>query len=223
MSTLSNMDNGLMPFETLDDDDFAKINHNFEKRFTQYDMDRLSQMKFNPFAYNGNIAFCKNNETLDKAFDINETNWNYYLPHEFGRLSTEIHNKNSFSLIHLNIRSMINKFASFKELRNCLDVNFKLIGLSETWLKFFDKVNFELLNYDYIGSNRANKKMWRCSSIYCKTNKQLRYKIRKDLKTEIQGTIATIFIEINRDSGKNIIIGLFIDHLIINWRYFKMK
>ena len=25
MSTLSNMDNGLMAFETLDDDDFAKI------------------------------------------------------------------------------------------------------------------------------------------------------------------------------------------------------
>ena len=55
--------------------------NNFEKRFTQNDTDRPSQMKFNLFAHNGNIAFFKNNETLDKAFDINETNCNYYLPH----------------------------------------------------------------------------------------------------------------------------------------------
>ena len=100
---------------------------------------------------------------------------------------------------------MINKFGFFKELLNSLDANFKLIGLTETWLKDFNEVNFELLNYDYIGSHRGNEKG---GGVGLYIAKQLRYKIRKDLKTEIEGTIETIFIEIKRDSGKNIIIGV---------------
>ena len=65
--------------------------------------------------------------------------------------------RNKFSLIHLNIRSITNKFDSFKELLKSLDTKFKIIGLTETWLKDYDEVDFELVNYDYIGFNRTNK------------------------------------------------------------------
>ena len=99
---------------------------------------------------------------LDKSFELNEINCNYYLPDEFReKIAEETYNKNHFSLIHLNIRSIANKFGSFKELLDSLDIKFKIIGLTETWLKEYNDDNFELLNYDYIDSNRTNKKRWR--------------------------------------------------------------
>ena len=64
MSTLNKIDIGSKPFETLDDSEFAKINQEFGNRLTQNDMDRLSQMKFNPFTCNDKIALCKNNASL---------------------------------------------------------------------------------------------------------------------------------------------------------------
>ena len=45
MSTLNKIftATGHMPFETLDDHEFAKINQEFKIGFTRNDMDRLSQ------------------------------------------------------------------------------------------------------------------------------------------------------------------------------------
>jgi hypothetical protein len=50
------------------------------------------------------------------------------------RKKTEINIKSNFSLVHLNIRSITNKFDHFKELLDSLNTEFKIIGLSETWL-----------------------------------------------------------------------------------------
>ena len=205
MSTLNKIDIGPMPFETLDDHEFAKINQEFGSRLTQNDMDRISQMKFNPISCNDKIALCKNKASLDTSFELNEINCNYYLPDEFREKIAETYNKNHFSLIHLNIRSIANKFDSFKELLDSLDIKFKIIGLTETWLKECNDDNFELLNYDYIGSNRTNKKG---GGVGLYVAKQLQHKIRKDLKTEIEDTIETIFTEISMHTGKNIVIGV---------------
>ena len=61
-----------MPFKLLSDNEFSKefssINtesQEFINGFTQSDMDRLSQMKFNPFESNDNIALNRNNINLD--------------------------------------------------------------------------------------------------------------------------------------------------------------
>ena len=60
-----------MPFKSLSDNEFSKefssINtesQEFINGFTQNDMDRLCQMKFNPFESNGNIALNRNNINL---------------------------------------------------------------------------------------------------------------------------------------------------------------
>ena len=46
-------------------------------------MDRLSQLKFNPFQLSNDIALCGNSETSDTFFNMNQINCNYYLPSEF--------------------------------------------------------------------------------------------------------------------------------------------
>jgi hypothetical protein len=58
---------------------------------------------------------------------------------------------NNFSMMHLNIRSMLNKFDSFKQWIYSRNKPFQIIGLTETWLNetdedlltpFFGAVNF---------------------------------------------------------------------------------
>jgi hypothetical protein len=61
-----------------------------------------------------NIALCENKYNLDNSLQINNMNSNYYLPNEFRIKAAEIIIKSNFSLAHLNIRTMTNKFDHFK-------------------------------------------------------------------------------------------------------------
>ena len=52
-------------------------------------------------------------------------------------------------MMHLNIRSIIDKFDSFKQLIYSLNKPFQIIGLTETWLKETNEDLFKLENYDF--------------------------------------------------------------------------
>lgn len=47
-----------------------------------------------------------------------------------------------FSILHLNIQSIMNKFDDFKAYLNSLEHDFSVIGLSETWLNSCNENNF---------------------------------------------------------------------------------
>ena len=53
------------------------------EKFSPRDMDRLSQLKYNPFQKNNDIALNGNSKNLDKSFNINKTSCDYYLPNKF--------------------------------------------------------------------------------------------------------------------------------------------
>ena len=56
-------------------------------------------------------------------------------PNEFKKqLPIDKQKSQSFSLLHLNIRSISNKFDCFKQFLDALDIHFQIIGLTETWL-----------------------------------------------------------------------------------------
>ena len=169
------------------------------------------------------IALCDNNTNLDMSLETKNIKCNYYLPSIFADKTAELNNENKFSILHLNIRSIANKFDCFKGLLDSLDMNFKIIGLTETWLNDCTNNIFEMPNYNYTGLNRANKKG---GGVGIYVAKQLEYKIRKDLNTNIEDTIETIFIEISVPKGKNIIIGVIYRPPnnkieIFQWNYFQ--
>ena len=58
-----------MKFKTLSNNEFAVMKQELGKRFSQNDMNRLNQLKFNPFGYNDNIALCDNNTNLDISIE----------------------------------------------------------------------------------------------------------------------------------------------------------
>ena len=137
MSNLDNVEKSL-PFHSLDDLDYQFTVVNNEK-FSLRDMDRLSQLKYNPFQKNNNIALSGNSENLDKSFNMNKISCDYYLvPNEFKKQTiknthtNQITSQLSWSLLDLNIRSISIKFDSFKHLLDSLNKPFQVISLTET-------------------------------------------------------------------------------------------
>ena len=108
-----------IPFQTLDDleYEFTVLNG---KNISENDMDRLRHLKFNPFDSRfNNIALSENNVNMEKTI-IN--NCEYYLPNDFNKFPNKANLNESFSMLHLNTRSIVNKFDSFKELTKSLNI-----------------------------------------------------------------------------------------------------
>jgi hypothetical protein len=193
-----------LPFQNINDYEFETLNDiNMAKSYR--DMDRLSQLRFNPFETNQNIALSGNNFNLDLSFNANKIPCDYYLPEDFKKNIENLNAKEKFSLIHLNIKSISNKFDSLKNLIDTMNIPFQIIGLTETWLNENNQEYFALKNYDHFGSSRPNKKG---GGVAIYVSNQLESKPRNDLTKNIEDSIETKFIEINNKYGKNIIIGV---------------
>ena len=83
--------------------------------FSKSDMDRLNQLKINPFALNKKVALNENNENLDMLNDLNSVDYNYYYtPVKFKQQAMNENTEDFF--LFLNIRSISNKFDGFKQL-----------------------------------------------------------------------------------------------------------
>ena len=160
------------------------------------------QLKFNPFDFDCNITKSNHFENYTAA-NLECLACNYYLPNDFAMLNTDSTSK-KLSILSLNIRSIANKFDSFSNLLNTLKRPFSAISLTETWLNDINSENFNLPNFDFVCSNRVNKKG---GGVGFFISNNLNYKIQSDLNTKKDGIIETLFIAINSTSSKNIILG----------------
>ena len=92
----------------------------------------LESMFFNPFSTkecfvdnddNPDVNFCHNVFMLDTP---------YFIPDKF-KTNLEHFSKNSFSVLHSNIRSANKNFEAFDEVYSKLNHEFSVICFSETW------------------------------------------------------------------------------------------
>ena len=64
----------------------------------------------------------------------------YYLVDKFKQFALRFHtNDSNFSLLHLNIRSLLNKLDDIEQLQSDINHKFTIIGISETWLLTIDQ------------------------------------------------------------------------------------
>ena len=70
----------------------------------------------------------------------------------------------NLSLFHLNIRSIPDQFLEFTSFLDVLDVELKVIALSETWIKAHH-INYNLPNYNMKQNYRIKKKEEGCMFI----------------------------------------------------------
>ena len=93
-----------------------------------------------------------------------------------------------------------------------LDVELKVIAISETWIKAHH-INYNLPNYNMEQNYRIKK---RGGGVCLYLHDTLQYKVRDDLKLgNDPETINSIFVEVDKSSAGsrlNLIIGCIIDH-----------
>ena len=111
-----------------------------------------------------------------------------------------------FSVFHLNIRSVNKNFENLKNLLQEIKHDFKVIILSESWLKD-ENVNQNSLYQipSYISIHQIRKGSSKGGGVSIYIHKTLNYKLRCD-KSICNPDIEALTIEIIKENKKNLII-----------------
>lgn len=137
-------------------------------------------------------------------FYQNVYNCVYYTEHKFNEILNIKRISDDLSFLHINIRSLSRNFDSFSNFWGNIDHTFSFIALSETWLKCSEDA-FEMPGYNFIHNHRHNKTGGGVG-LYFSAN--LNYKVRKDLTYNDKDCAESLFIEILKARGKNIVVGI---------------
>ena len=132
----------------------------------------------------------------------------YYTENEFNNIPNL---KNKLTFYNTNIRSIPKNFNKLKYFLFKLNHNFSIISISETWLKQYNKDNYNLKGYSHISKIRP-KKSGGGTSIFVRSD--IKFKIKENINVDLPG-VDSIAIEIHKDelnSTKNVIVLASIDH-----------
>ena len=155
-------------------------------------------------------------ESFQQAFfELNNatSDSNYYTSQDF--TSRFKNTSKTFSLLHVNSRSLNKNFESLQTFLHTLDhFPFSVIGVTETWLHTLSPELFNMPNYEMIRHDRVGK---RGGGIAFYIQENLKFKIRHNLSiTESE----SLFIEIENLKEKNIIIGFVnVNSLFVSFYY----
>ena len=93
----------------------------------------------------------------DLSFSIQQ-NSNYYHEDSFNQSFQRVFNDNdTLSLMHLNIRSIPSNLTKLVQYLSNLNVNFDIIGISETWLNETNKDIYNLNGYNHVPLVRQDR------------------------------------------------------------------
>ena len=195
----------LLPFNHLDDYSFDLAIYELQNGPVHYDLDRLSSLSFDPVFTNHSPALTRS-DTLDPDihFNLDNVACDYFIEDSFNQmLRNENYSDADFSLFHLNIRSLQRNFNNLINLLSLLDINFTLIGVSETWLNEPSHL-LDIDGYNFIHKHRPNRSGGGVG-LYISNN--LEFKLRSDLSFDDIDIAESLFVEILRPHGKNIVVG----------------
>ena len=132
------------------------------------------------------------------------TNTTCFTPETLKAMIKE-NNDISFSVLHLNIRSLNKNFESLKNVLVEINFCFKVICITESWCSDDTHTNnrYQLTNYVSIHQSRKNGKTGGGITIFI--HKELIYNIRHDLSVNHEDTEA-LCLEIINQKSKNIFI-----------------
>ena len=107
------------------------------------------------------------------------SNCNYYDENSFTEMISDMDTDHiNFSLLHLNVRSLPKNFDAFNEYLQCIEYNFSVIGLSETWFTDISHDSYSLTGFKCISKHRDSRKgggvaLYINNSIQCKQRHDL--------------------------------------------------
>ena len=202
--------NNIFPFNAITDNN-VYIN-NINSFFDQENMllTHLNRLTFNPFEINDDSEILP---LVDIDPDLNyfnslasitsATKCNYYIDESINKdVSNAI--KENLSLFHLNIRSLPKHHSDLTNYLQGLELEFSVIGLSETWLSNANEDLYNIENYNNVNVCRESR---RGGGVSLFIRNSLSYKILHDLMF-IDDFIECLFVEIEITKNKYTIVGI---------------
>ena len=137
----------------------------------------------------------------DKLDDLDSP---FYSQDQLTQFSDRLTNE-SFSIFHLNIRSLNKNIDNLRNLLSLLKGHFKVIVLTETWCGDTASKNslFQIPNYNVIHETRKDDRQGGGVCIFIR--KDLNFNLRNDLD-KFDNDIETLTIEIINEKAKNIVV-----------------
>ena len=201
----------ILPFNHSNDYDFHLALDEFLLGPSKINLKIFSDLQINPTTIN--------NITDDSRYILNEdsdpdtnflnhslTNDKYFLDNELNSLlqNLNINNDNSFSVLHVNARSLSKHFESLEQIINSLSITPDFIGISETWLKEPNEL-IQLENYHFLCEGRESTTG---GGVGLYITKKSNFKTRKDLGFYDQDIMESLFVDKINDNNVNTIIGV---------------
>ena len=130
------------------------------------------------------------------------TSSKYYTPNEF--IDSNLP-KNQFSIFHINIISLQKHITELKSLLDILNHPFDIIAVTETKLKKNAEIikNIDIPNFNFVHTSTESNSGG--AGIYIKNT--YNYEVIKNLSLSAKGIAESIFIELNNNINKSILIG----------------
>ena len=142
----------LLPFYSVDD--LASLTSDRLHFFKSVN----PKLNFRPFTQeNDRYNTIDSDNNYFREYDASHSN--YYDIENFNQKFERSTVKGLFSNIHFNARSIVKNFDSIKYFLKLLNIQFDVIGISETWLSnssTLSSINME--NYDFVCKNRIDRR-----------------------------------------------------------------
>ena len=157
----------IFPFNHIENDsEFRQALHDFNTSQCLDPLDPDSEI-FDPFEINDDsdhIVEYQGELDPDKnyfnqfSYHLSQSS-NYYCEDSFNKCIDRCNmNKDLFSLIHLNIRSLPANLTGFMSYMSNVNHIFSIIGFTETWLKPSNIETFGIAGYNYVGLTKQSGK-----------------------------------------------------------------
>ena len=194
-----------LPFYNLDDISYKLALYELTRGPVNIDPIRLESLLFNPIDHPKAMHSFLNNVDPDVNFPYHRTTSNYMVEESINDQFIPRSPNETFSLMHLNTKSLIGNFDKFEILLTNLRKSFSVIAITETWLNDLTSDLVNMPGYNFVSNNRKSK-IGGGVGLYLKNN--LQYKICSECTYSNPDVIEFLYVEINVSHGKNIIVGV---------------
>ena len=185
------------PFNhVIDDKEYNDILRVFFRCNENIDLLRLNDLAFDIFSLNSE----------DGGIDLEhyDTPCQYYFSDEFNEAFTVNNTKENISLFHLNAQSFPSKYFHIQSLLASLEHKFDEYASAETWFEKNVPSMYKVIDYNCFHKHRESRKG---GGVCLYINPKFKVKERPDLQFSTD-TVDTLFIELERETKKNIIVGV---------------
>ena len=126
----------------------------------------------------------------------------YYLPGEVKPAIDKLNICNSFSVVHINARSLMNKLDNLQILLESTNIKFDVIAVSETWKTDLSAHLIYINGYNKISNRRFDGRQEGGVALFVKNSIDYGIKTTANIKT-----FESVFIEISCEFKQKMVLG----------------